>query len=494
MRLFRCLLLLIAVFTMSFGGSKPPEDKVLISKIAEIMQCLNQNHGKVWQGYDLSKVPLVVTTKEGRIYGFNFSSKNPVWKTIHLANQAIVYTDKDEWNLSQVSMQDKFVLDDQEVFVFNLGVMQQPGPDFQPLFIMIHELFHRYQFANFALDEDKGDYKDRNNVENLSLAHMEEQLLINYLSSESKEERMRFLKSFLGINTFRKQLIAPSSVILENHQQKMEGLADYAAIKTLDVFNLYETFSADKHLLAALKSYSQANRSSDNVVKWRHYGVGAAIAYALDELDVSDWKFRVQKGEISLSDALAEALLIEESYLEGIKEKVLVHPEFLNLKEKFLEEIVQNKNQIASILNDYSEAEGLRIKIDKPNCGINGGGRSQGIYHLEDGSTVSLNDSSYSATTDNLWKLEVLKIGFLFQYRNGFREFKLQDDPILLLDGKQLQIASLKQTENVKHFEEIELKSSCCLLKSLSRPGIVRIRDNCLEIIFKDSPNYKKCN
>jgi len=492
MQMFRFLFFFVTVSAMSFASFKPSTEETLVDKIAQTIQSLQLSHTKVWPEYDLSKQPLVVITKQGKIYGFNLSTQNPAWKPVRLDNPTVVYTDQDMWNLSQVSMQDKYQLDGQEVFVFNFGVMQQPGPDFQPLLIMIHELFHKHQFANFAPDADKGNYRDRNNVENLALAHMEEQLLINYLDAESNEEKRRFLRSFAGINQWRKELIAPSSVLWECHQQKMEGLADYSAIKTLDTFGLYETFAAKNHLIATLKSYSQRNRAIDNAVKWRHYGVGATIAYALDELAVPDWKMRVQNGEISLTDALSDALALESGYLDEIKAKVSAHAEFLDLKKTFGEAIIQTQNQIDTILNDYAETKGLVIKIDKPKCGVNGGGQSQGIYHLEDGSTVSVQDSSYSSTTDNLWKLELVQVPFLFQQRSGFRELKLSEEPVLFVDEKQVTIKQLKQTGHALEFATLKFTTPTCTFESYERPGILEIKEGCLEILYKGSPNYNK--
>lgn len=489
MKIFYCLFFVITICTACFTSARYNTESTLIHQIAQTIQCLKYFNVAIWPGYDLSELPLVIKTKEGSIYGFNLSTQNPAWKVVQSNNPSIVYADQDIWNLSQISMQDKYLLDTQEVFVFNFGVMDQPGPDFQPLLIMIHELFHKYQFENFTPDRNKGDYKDRDSVDNLTLAHMEEQLLINYLCAESKEEKRRFLRSFAGINQWRKELIDPSSVAWEQHQQKMEGLADYCAIKTLDTFGLYKTFAVKKHLIATLKSYSQGNRANDNAVKWRHYGVGATIAYALDELAVPDWKMRVQNGEISLTDALRETLALEPEYLDQIKEKVRGHSEFLELRQLFSEAIVQNKKEIEAILNDYACSQGLQVRIDKPKCGVNGGGRSQGIYHLEDGSTVSVKDSSYSAATDNLWKLDLLEVPFLFQKRNGFREFKLSQEPLLFVDGKQLTIQELIQARDRYEFTNVRFKTPNCTFESYGRSGVLQMREGCLEIVYKGSPN-----
>ena len=92
----------------------------------------------------------------------------------------------------------------------------------------------------------------------------------------------------------------------------VEGLADYAAAKNLDVFEYFGKKTGQKHLLVVMEQYTKDDDITSRALKWRHYGVGSSIAYALDYLQVPDWKKQVEN-DIPLQTILDRHLPVNSS-------------------------------------------------------------------------------------------------------------------------------------------------------------------------------------
>ena len=76
----------------------------------------------------------------------------------------------------------------------------------------------------------------------------------------------------------------------------MEGLADYVSFKTFDVLNVFDQYNANKKLQRMLEMYAKSPDITERAVKWRHYGVGAAMGYGLDFLQVKIGNSKSRRG------------------------------------------------------------------------------------------------------------------------------------------------------------------------------------------------------
>src|SRR5262249_31285072 len=109
-----------------------------------------------------------------------------------------------------------------------------------------------------------------------------------------------FLKDFLALNQFRHQLMRPSSIEWEQHQQIMEGLADYSAYRLLQIANMPWPETPAEALSGEIQS------SIDYAIQRRHYSVGAALAMTLDILKVNNWREVTEKRGVSQQEQLTK--------------------------------------------------------------------------------------------------------------------------------------------------------------------------------------------
>ena len=73
-------------------------------------------------------------------------------------------------------------------------------------------------------------------------------------------------------------------------------------------------------------------------------------------------------------------------------------------------------------------------------------------FFLADGSTLNIEDTSSSISSDNTWKFNVKRVPYLFQNKTGEREFKVEGNLKIELDGKEYAIHDLLKQPTRKSF------------------------------------------
>lgn len=449
------------------------KESEFVRKIAQTVEHLHEQKGIVWKSYDLSDSPLIITFSNQHIYAFGLKSDHPAWEVKHIDHISVLYSQEDHWGITNISMQDKFVVDGQETFVFHIDENSPNQFEDRPLLVLVHELFHRYQFGHFKPISYSGAYLDQYNIENLSLIQLEERVLIDFLKAKAQDKLER-LKDFVAIHQTRIQMIDPLSIRWEEVQQMMEGLADYSSIQTFASFPILPRFDVNKYLQSTLAGYVYSQDPQELAVKWRHYGVGATLGVALDYLNVTDWKEQIEQGETSQVALIEKAIKLSDvernSRLDRIKNEYHYHEIFQDLTQK----VENHKTKLGRLMNDYINQEGAVITLNRPrDITINGGGTSYGIFHLDEGITVSVNDTSFSSTTDDLWKLKVDEIPFLFQNGAGERILKVDHDLVLFLDDQPYSIDELKRQTDPIPFQTIAWSCKTSTFESHSRSGTI---------------------
>lgn len=490
---FRLISLILSVFLCfnlyAHTLSKPPGETQQIALISKIIKhsTSSQMH-KVWPNFDMSQKPVFITYGNGHIYAFNFKPKEGEWKSSRFEDMDILYTDKDLWGITTSPMQFNFEIENQEAFVFRLDMM--PNPQFLPFFVMVHERFHVYQMGHFASEKHigVGQYTESENPKNLALMQVEEKILLNFLKAlveNKRNEAMTHLKTYLAVSKIRRNLLSGESLTWEDRQQMVEGLADYTAAKYLDVFGYFGKQVGLNHIIHTMVAYAQDEDISARALKWRHYGVGSSLAYALDFLNVPDWKIQVEQN-VALQSILEKHLKISEMEGTALYLQSMQQYEYSHLFHEIHDKIEAYKSMLNKCRTNFDQEAGLVINIQTPpRSGISAGGYSKGVYSLSDGSMLSIEDTSKISSADSLWNLEFKSIPYLYQTNDGFRRFKDRSESLVLtLDGK---ICQLKDIKGQKAFHALTLQGERCRFISNENPGIIYYQDGELKITYLSS-------
>ena len=166
---------------------------------------------------------------------------------------------------------------------------------------------------------------------------------------------------------------------------------------------------------------------------------------------------------MSLAVLLDQAIQMGSAEVSERMDLIEVAYGFDSLKEKISYTVAAHEKEMESLAEAYRKQEGIPIQIGKPfRSSINGGGLTARTLYLANGTTVSLQDTSMMANIENTWRLEVKEIPFLFQNAGGVREFKIELDLEVIVDGKSYQLRELVDSKAALSFKKILLKGKSC--------------------------------
>lgn len=438
-----------------------------LRQVEALLPLIHSSMEEIWPNFNILESPILLTFETGRIYAIGLKTINSNWKKISLKEYDIHFTDTDFWNLTGIKLHPAFEIEGQKAFVFQI----KKEPNVPHLFA--HERFHPFQLRYFHKDLLEG-YSDHLNQNNLSLARLEDLLLKAFLEERDIPKKTDLLREFLTVNQERHATISAASQKWENFQQKIEGLAEYVA------FRLHE---GEEGLLLSQKEETSDQNLSDYTTKWRHYFVGAALAFALDFLEVPGWKEDVQAGK-SLIECLKENLAFDPKQLEEIKRKF----DFPAIQKKAMQQTFEFASEINKLKENYQAIEGLPFRIGTPRgLGISGGGSTERIISLEDGTTISLNDRSSSQTADSSWKFCTNSLPYLIQNGRGFREFKIDAQIELLVNNKQMSIGELLKNPGEYPFLNLHCEAETFIFSSVKHPGVIISDGKSLSVVYFSS-------
>lgn len=455
----------------------------LVSKIIKNSSLSKMN--EVWPNYNLRSKPIFITFSNGHIYAFNIQLSETEWKKMNIEGMDVFHTNKDRWGITSAPMHFNFEINGQEAFVYRLDLMS--GAPFFPFFILVHERFHVYQMKNFESERlnQENNYTESENIQNLSLMQLEELVLLDFMNAlafNAETEALVHLKTFLSINKKRQKILNSSSFMWEARQQMVEGLADYTAAKNLDVFGYFGEKMGQKHILQTMKSYTKEDDISERALKWRHYGVGASLGYALDFLKVVNWKKDVEQN-IPLQILLEKNLKVSPEEIDFLFQQATEKYDYNKLCREIKEKIEAYNNMLNNHMDRFNNLPGIVVNIQTPpNSGLSAGGRSRGVYSLANGSMLSHEDTSKTSSADNCWMLELESMPYLFQTNDGFRRFKTSLEGLeLIIDGQVYSPHHLNQ----KTFRQLVLKGKSCTFKSSRNPGRISLKNGELNITYQ---------
>ncbi len=446
--------LLVILNSMTFFSVEATKDQQLM-EVASLYQ--SENLG--WPGLKWHEAPLVLTFEDGEVYALGIQQPSEVWEEKKLGNAKLLFAKDDRFGALKLKMHPYFEIDGEKAFLFH---MSSP----RSVKVLAHEWFHRFQIENFGEDETgpSNGYRQHLNGENVALMALEEELLREFIQTG----RLESVREYVAIHRERVKYLDDESIAWEEMQLRMEGLADYVAAKMLGL---------EKEILAK----SNEETLVENAMKWRHYGVGAALGVALDALGVEGWKEKVQKGA-SLNRLLSERFSgKDEELVTSVKKRL----NFKRKRKKVLKQVGDYVAKLDSLQNAFDEGEGVKIRVGSLwGVGVSGGGRSEAIYYLEDGSQVSVNDKSISTSMDGRWSFATKEQSTLYQRQGGYREVKAVTNFTIKLDGLTFQHEGEEPKEYL--FTDLMIDSKEVGFKAQEAPGVLVVNGSRVRIEFLD--------
>ena len=479
------LISLLMVFSSLIGVNQEHE---IVKKIEGIIKATHDpKFQEVWPSFDFSSQATLATFRNGHLYALDFTSDDPSWERERIGDQTILYSPKDTVSASQFPFQPNFKLEGKATYAFSMEPILKG--DMNSYHVFVHERFHTHQFKHFPRQRH-GHYHDQWNPENLTLVKMEEKALIHFFKGKG-EERKEFLKDFIAIHQMREALIHPDSIQWENHEQTMEGLAEYVSFKLFDTFPELQVRDGQAKLIQVLETYEQNPEVAARVVKWRHYGVGAALAYALDELEVKDWKKMVEEQGVSMVDLLQAALPMSAAEAEERFQNWIGGAYDYEKSTKIVEKGVKNYFQaVENTLKNFDEREGIFVSIAAPRTvAISGQGKTDRQVSLPNGTQVSLRDTSTFTTSDRNWRLDLKEHPQVFQTYFGSREFKCDTQAKIWVDGKEQALSKIAQMGQEKRsFKSLRIEGKGTSFESSTHPGQLYIDEDGAVVIEYPPP------
>lgn len=449
-------------------------------------QYLNQE--QPWLEYSLQQMPIVLTFDNQHVYAFNLKSDNPAWHERTLDDVKYLYSPTDNWGISVLQLQNKYYIDGTSAFVYHMDIVKQDV--LQPIIAMLHERFHLYQSEHFSgINKQSEGYVDHLNPYNLALMQIEEMILADFMNGQLDNEKSFFHKSaplldYLAVNKERQKYLQPISQNWERNQQKFQGIADYVAYKSLEIYPFVNGFSGTKRLLAFLQSSSVNEEILERTVRCRHNKVGATLAYALDFITGDDWKEPLQESDRSPTELLAEQIILSDEEAEARLAKIKARYGYDNVWLQVTEAIQHYKEEIADLLEEYDQLEGVELSIEKPKEDpLDESTSSLYMYYLHDGSILTLADTSKLTSYNGKWDLSITGAPMVIKTIDG--EIKLKADPktTIKLDNRTLALSSLIGKDQEISFSELSFECNQCNIKTVKN-GKLTVKGNKVTLSF----------
>jgi hypothetical protein len=198
----------------------------------------------------------------------------------------------------------------------NTVLFEVDSPD-DALDTLFHEQFHDFQkdafiwrgaargeFVNLALIEDLGVFTAE--------IELERRVLADALAAPEAQARRALAQVYLALRRDREGRLDSSIIATERHREWTEGTAEYVGRQASALVWSQPEDAVRGHLEAALRQelLTRPGGYVVNVFRWRAYGVGAAIAWLLDDIGAADWRTAVEGGaplDTLLEDAVGVA-------------------------------------------------------------------------------------------------------------------------------------------------------------------------------------------
>ena len=467
--IFRLLSILI-IFNKILIASEASDIKILSNTFQSYNSPISE---KVWPGFRLNEMPTVIHFKNGHAYAFHLSHFSHLWKQEFIEGYPVAFS-KNQEALTKIPLHPHYNIEGTPCFIYSMN--HGGGADFS-LFTFVHERFHIHQFRFFEnLNEaNQSYYADHHQLDNLAMMELELRLLTQYLLSSEVEKEL-YLKQFCAVNETRRSRLKVPSVRWEDHQQRMEGMADYVSLKTFQVFDHLENFNVEAKLLE-MRARKKSSSLYQDITRGRHYFVGAVIGFALDFCHIHEWKKSVSQGTKSLAQLLMEAYPMTTYEKQIYLAKAIDEFDYRSIKETLREKILEEKKALGDLKETFAEQEGVVVSVSRPHQHSTSGGRYKKSYHFEK-TKVFIEEISTAMSLDQQWKLSFDSVPLIFEDNQGNRTFKMEAESQFILNERVMALSDIKRPI---HFSSLSFKSQHSELKT-TQPGVIYPANNGLKI------------
>lgn len=482
--MLKYFIILITFCFWAIANDRAAFEQQSMETLALTFQAFEQEDSStIWPHFHLSDRPAVFHFKNGHVYAMGLVRSMPVWEQRLIQRYPVLFCS--QYPISLAPLHPSFPCGKQRAFVFCVDHGDETS--FFPLLTFVHERFHLYQFQFFYKENIReavaADYQ---NIDFLAWMELEHRLLTFFLQSSDPTSKLQHLKNYVAVSQTRRQCLQPASVLWEDHLQKMEGLADYVSVKTFQVFDYLPHFNAEEVLLEMRKKKTNGLIfSSQDIMKGRHYFVGAVLGWALDFCGITHWKWRIENEKIALQTMLENALYMEKRE----KQERLLHVQktlnWMEIKRQIHQQLEKEKRKGKEILQAFAAQEGIIIRMGTPSGHMSSGGQHQKSCQISRINAKALmHDTSISSSQDQSWTARFTNFPLVFEEQNGERIFKLNPQAVLELDENQISLEKMLQENRIEvHFSSLSLKDDSYELNS-KRSGKICIESEAIFLKF----------
>ena len=313
------------------------------------------------------------------------------------------------------------------------------------------------------------------------MQELENRLLIDYLQQGKSD----CLRDFIAVNQSRRLKMHRETIRWEDHQQKMEGLADYVSLRAFEAFPILPMFDVKKALLHMREKKTIGLPSLlQDAVKGRHYFVGAVLAFALDAYGVSDWKTKVETENASLQQLLERVLATDSKRVMERFKQIKQRAGWNEIVHGIAQTLAKEKKEQEEWKVKFDTLEGVTIYFQRPSGHMSAGGKHGQSCQLDPFRKILAEDDSTANGQDESWVLRFKKIPLVIENKRGERWFKLEPTLILEVDGKSYQLKEMMlRSSSHMPFSTLSFVHSTCEFHA-SRPGRLVVQKDGIAILF----------
>ncbi len=442
-----------------------PNELAFINRIANIIHFINQHQQEVWPGFHISDTASIVHYKNNHLYAFNFTPKDTDWQDLDINGSMAYYNSKNNYNINQPLFFGALI-DDQVSYIYGYHELDNTKADLRNALVFTHERFHYYQAEHFIADQNLPEYQGFNNLENITLAYLEAEVLKKYLIDADIE----ILKDFVAINRYRSTLLDSNSIVYEQQQERWEGIADYIAFKavTMDSNELYKELISD---------YDRENSCSlvnpvDCVIKQRYYLTGVALGIALDRLSLEGWKETVEQNKRTPRELLLSLFKMEPAEIDARINNAKQQYHYEEMVKPIEKSIGEYQAKLKKQLEAYDIFSGIKTRFYSPwPCISKAGVVSSFTYRIDGKTSLTIDSESFTECTDGSI---TVKYSVPFEYNTLFyTEIKIDGDATILIDGEKITYTEFYSLRTRRMFHNLSILASNVSINFVNHSGLI---------------------
>lgn len=454
-------IVLVSLFILQNVHADETECARMIDKS---IQYINAHEDEVWPGFKISTIPTIITFLDSpHFYAFNFTPKAKQWHPVSINNDKVYYMDADYLGVNNDESNYKDI-DGQHSYIYRFDGCTDLDSITYNTRAFVNERFNFYlenesKFPVGSLDLSAQQYDGFNQVNNVEYAYLEEEALKNYLLSANIEA----LKNYIAIHQYRTSLLSKENQAYEKISNIRSAISAYVSIKSLNLSDAEFVKQTINVFTKQIKCpvYDDVHDIYRCLTFGHFQLVGPGIGYALDKTSKSNWKTLTESDGASLDKILQDSMpmTLAEVNQRLVKSKQEYH--FTVIKNAVEKNLVPYLYQLNKTLNEYKNLKGVVIDIETRNCHLSAYthkseqdfdiNSQETLYTDFDGQTGCASDRGKVLMTFK--KIPYLyKIGTIF-----FNRFKPDIDTIIFMDGKEIQIKDLIQTNAPFNFHKLTM-------------------------------------